>query len=112
MCHEAGIKTLVHILRGPALQKKWEGKKRAKSVRFRTTLDFDFDRKIANISRMDQAIDKRKPALSTTIASTFDENKFDELRSTNKKKFKRLMSTQRVALISDFVFYRITSVTC
>jgi len=42
---------------------------------------------IANISGTDQAIEKRKTALSTTIPSTLDEEKFGELwwRSTNRK---------------------------
>jgi len=38
---------------------------------------------IVNVSRMDQAIDKRKTALSTTIHSTLDEKR-GELWSTNK----------------------------
>jgi len=58
-----------------------------KCARFRTTLHFD-----ANISGTDQAIDKRQTALSTTIPSTFG-RKIAELRSTNKKIFKRLMFT-------------------
>jgi len=40
---------------------------------------------VANISGTDQAIDKRKTALLTTILSTLDENNFGELWSTNKR---------------------------
>jgi len=39
---------------------------------------------IANISGTDQATDKRKTALSTTIFSTFDEN--NSVNPTNNKK--------------------------
>jgi len=38
---------------------------------------------IANICRTDQAIDKQKTALSTTIFPTFDENNLVNFRSTN-----------------------------
>jgi len=50
-------------------------------TKFQTTLDL-----IVNISGTDQAINKWKTALSTTIFPTFYKKKqFDELRSTNEK---------------------------
>jgi len=67
---------------------------------------------IANICWTDQAIDKRKTALSTTIFSTFDEEKFGKLWSTNEKndldlrpmtsKFNRIRAVVKIHVHAKF----------